>query len=415
MDAREIMILGLGLKAPWQLVSQQLDTNHIPHELHLEVKAERGAKYPCPECEELCPAHDFREKVWRHLNFFQHHCYIHAMVPRVKCPEHGIKLVKVPWARKGSAFTLLFEQASLALCREMPVRAASRIIEENDKRLWRIVFHYVREALETLDCSLVRGIGLDETSSKSRHQYVTVFIDMNRKKNPVLFVTPGKGKATIARFKAFLRQHGGKPEEILEVVCDMSKAFLSGIKEHFPGAKVTVDWFHIVQTFTKALNEVMKKERATKALPKHLRWAALKRCDVKNLTDHQVLALGELLEKGLETAVAWRIKENLAGIRLAKTPRAAKWRITRFIHKSLLLTEGSKLLEPMVRAIETLRNHKEEVAQRWTSTFTNARLEGLNGIFQAAKARARGYRNVMTFITMIYLIASPVAEILKGV
>ncbi|WP_419641965.1 hypothetical protein [Thiolapillus sp.] len=27
------------------------------------------------------------------MNFFQHHCYIHASVPRVKCSEHGVKLI----------------------------------------------------------------------------------------------------------------------------------------------------------------------------------------------------------------------------------------------------------------------------------------------------------------------------------
>ena len=107
---------------------QHLDTATQPHELYLQVKGERGARYPCPQCGALCPAHDFTEKRWHHLNFFQHHCYITASVPRVKCPEHGVHLVEVPWARKGSAFTLLCEQATLALVREMPVLAAARLI-----------------------------------------------------------------------------------------------------------------------------------------------------------------------------------------------------------------------------------------------------------------------------------------------
>lgn len=115
MGSKEILLLGLGIQSPWQLVDQHLDTDKHPHELHLTVRSERGAKYACPECGALCAAHDFQDKSWRHLNFFQHHCYIHASVPQVKCPEHGVKLVAVPWARKGSAFTLLFEQVALAL------------------------------------------------------------------------------------------------------------------------------------------------------------------------------------------------------------------------------------------------------------------------------------------------------------
>ncbi|SEK50587.1 zinc-finger of transposase IS204/IS1001/IS1096/IS1165 [Halomonas daqiaonensis] len=70
------------------------------------------------------PAHDFAEKTWRHLNFFQHHCYLHARVSRTKCPEHGVRRIKVPWARPGSDLTLLFEQSAMSLVKEMPVLAS---------------------------------------------------------------------------------------------------------------------------------------------------------------------------------------------------------------------------------------------------------------------------------------------------
>lgn len=258
MDSQQVLLLGLGIEAPWKLVNQHLDTDKQPHELHLEIKAERGAKYACPVCGRECPAHDFQEKRWRHLNLFQHHCYVHASVPRVKCPEHGVKLAEVPWARKGSAFTLLFEQAALVLAREMPVNAAACIIGTTDKRLWRIIQHYVGQAVGDFDISNVKAVGLDETASKRGHNYVTVFIDMERRSDPVLFVTPGKGKETLKQFKAFLENHRGKPEQILEVVYDMPPAFLSGIEAQFPNAQVTVGWFHIVQTFTRAQDDVRK-------------------------------------------------------------------------------------------------------------------------------------------------------------
>ena len=76
MDGNQILLLGLGIEAPWKLVDQRLDTDKQPHELHLTIKAERGSKYACPVCGEACAAHDFQEKTWRHLNFFQHHCYV---------------------------------------------------------------------------------------------------------------------------------------------------------------------------------------------------------------------------------------------------------------------------------------------------------------------------------------------------
>nr|WP_299379714.1 transposase family protein [uncultured Halomonas sp.] len=61
----------------------------------------------------------------------------------------------MPWARPGSGFTLLFEQAAMALVREMPVLA----IEITDKRLWRIVQRYVGRMLNQLELSKVKAVG----------------------------------------------------------------------------------------------------------------------------------------------------------------------------------------------------------------------------------------------------------------
>lgn len=270
------------------------------------------------------------------------------------------------------------------------------------------------KAVAGFDLSQVKAIALDETASKRGQNYVTVFIDMERRKAPVLFVTPGQGKTTLKAFEAFLRTHNGNPEHVLEVVCDMSGAFLSAVPRHLPNAQITVDWFHIVKTFSDALNEVRKAEAQIKPLPKNLRWAVLKRGETDRLTINQLKAMAELLRQGLDTATAWRIKERLRWIRLARTPQAARWRISRFINYALDLIGESRLLEPVRKALQTLRTHAERVVRRWTSTYTNARLEGLNGLFQAARARARGYRNTETFMTMIYLIGSPAGAVLKS-
>jgi len=210
MDGTQILTLGLGLEAPWILKDQHLDTSVSPHRLELYVEAERGSLYPCPECGKACQAHDFADKTWRHLNFFQHHCYLHARVPRTKCPEHGVKRVEVPWARPGSDFTLLFEQAAMSLVKEMPVLAVSRQLEISDKRLWRIVHHYVGRMLGELDLSNVATVGVDETASRRGHRYVTVFLDMQRKQEPVIFAVPGCGKDAIKAFSVFLAAHGGE-------------------------------------------------------------------------------------------------------------------------------------------------------------------------------------------------------------
>ena len=413
MEAKDVFTLGLGLSAPWKLANHRLEIEKRPHELHLEVIADRGASFPCSECGRGCKAHDFESFTWQHLNFFQHHCFITARVPRVDCPDHGVKRASVPWARPGSHFTLLFEHAALILVREMPVLAAARFMGITDKRLWRIVEHYVRRAVAGLDLSGVHAVGLDETASKRGHNYVTVFIDMDRRDKPVIFVTPGKGKACVAAFRAFMLEHGGEPTRVAELVCDMSPAFLAALAEGFPNAAVTVDWFHVVQLFTTAVDEVRKAEARSRKLPTATRWAVLKAGE-RHLTAAQRIALAELETGGFATAAAYRTKEMLRWIRRAASPQAARWRCTRFINHIGLGLDPGPLLDPVRRALRTFATHLERIVERWNSAHSNARLEGLNGLFQAARARARGYRNTATYVTIIYLLGAPLPDLLKS-
>ncbi len=90
---------------------------------------ERGARFGCPakDCgHDACEVHDTTDKTWRHLDFFQHKAFWHARLPRVRCPEHGVRQVSVPWARPGSGFTLLFEALVLSFAAAMPMAKAWR-------------------------------------------------------------------------------------------------------------------------------------------------------------------------------------------------------------------------------------------------------------------------------------------------
>lgn len=413
MNANDLLTLGLGLTEPWKVVGQALDLEKQPSELRLEVEADRGSTYPCPECEAPCKAHDFKEFTWRHLNFFQHHCLIQARVPRVKCPEHGVHRVNVPWARPGSGFTLLFEQVVMTLAREMPVATIARFVSTTDTRLWRVVSHYVTKAMRQVDLSGLEAFGLDETSSKRGHRYVTVFIDMDRETRPVVFAVEGRGKEAVRQFKKHLCEQGGAPESVLEVVSDMSGSFVAGVREHFKNAEVTVDWFHVVQLFTKAVDDVRKAEARQRELPKGARWGVLKARETSK-TQTQVEALQELESEAFATGIAYRIKEQLRWIRRAETSHAAKWRATNFLNYAQEKVKDEPLLSSVRIALKTFEKHLDRILYRWRSWHTNARLEGFNGLFQAARARARGYRNVTTYITMIYLIGAPIGEILAG-
>nr|WP_269745191.1 transposase [Desulfonatronovibrio magnus] len=84
-----------------------------------------------------------------------------------------------------------------------------------------------------------------------------------------------------------------------------------------------------------------------------------------------------------------------------------------FIKHAEKQIEEEPLLKPMQKALDTFKEQRDKIARRWASNHTNARLEGLNSLFQSAKSRARGYRNVKTFISMIYMIGAPIQELLK--
>jgi transposase len=191
----------------------------------------------------------------------------------------------------------------------------------------------------------------------------------------------------------------------------MSGAFIAAVGESFENAAVTVDWFHVVQLFTKAVDEVRRAESRQNKLPKALRWAVLKRADGR-LTEAQVAALAELEASDLFTAIAWRIKEKLRWVRQAQSVQAARWRLTNFLRHAN--EQLDPLLDPIRKAIGTVEAHSKRILQRWTSSHSNARMEGLNGLFQAARARARGYRSVTTFATIIYLIAPPLGDLFES-
>ncbi len=153
MDSKDLFALALGLTKPWYVARNELDTAN--RQLEIGIDFERGGTFPCPECGQAgCKAYDTEERRWRHLNFFQFETVLSARVPRIDCGSCGKRPVQVPWARSGSGFTLLFEALLLTMVPHMPVAAAARLVGEHDTRLWRVIHHYVDQAVATRDDSV---------------------------------------------------------------------------------------------------------------------------------------------------------------------------------------------------------------------------------------------------------------------
>lgn len=395
MKDREIFQKAIGMD-PWVVVSYEFSSDK--GRLDLELDFPPGLAFACPECGmEGCKVHDTEKKSWRHLNFFQYEAYLHARVPRVRCRRCGVKLVCGPWARPGSGFTLLFEAIVMALAKDMPVRAMSKILGEHDTRLWRVLNHYVEEARTEADFSSVREVGVDETSSKRSHQYVTLFIDLEKPR--AMFVTEGKDASTLSRFKEDFERHAGDAKAIKEICCDMSPVFTAGVEANFPHARITFDKFHVLKVLNEAVDRVRREEQGLVPELKKRRYIWLK--NPGNLKDREVSPLESLQLKklNLKTMRAYHIRLNFQELWNQSVEDAEM-----FLKKWYFWATHIRL-EPIKEAAYTIKRHWTGILRWFKSRVNNGILEAINSLVQAAKARARGYRTSKNLITMIYLIA----------
>ncbi|HKO59462.1 MAG TPA: helix-turn-helix domain-containing protein [Thermoanaerobaculia bacterium] len=186
MNDRDLFALALGLTKPWLVSSVELDADQ--KKLDLSIDFERGSVFSCPECGTAgCKAYDSEQRRWRHLNFFEYETHLSARMPRVRCSKCGMRPLAAPWARPGSGFTLLFEALILTPAAHMPVRAAARLVGEHDTQIWRLLHHYVDQARRVRDGREVTQVGIEETASRRRFQYLSLFVDLEQAR--VLYVT----------------------------------------------------------------------------------------------------------------------------------------------------------------------------------------------------------------------------------
>jgi transposase len=387
--------VALGLREPWHITNTNIDTDKW--QIDIRIDFERGSKFTCPECDlEGCKIHDTSEKSWRHLNLFQYKVYLHARVARIECPEHGVRQVSIPWAREGSGFTMFFESLVMEFAQVMPIKAITDMLGEHDTRIWRIVNHHVDRAVDAQDLSGLEAVGVDETARRKGHKYITAFVDLKTCK-PV-FVTEGKGKETIKAFCEFLRSHGGSPEKIKDFSCDMSPAFISGIRECFTGTRITFDKFHVIKMMSEALDEVRRQEQRTFSELKGSRWIWLRK--ERDLSKGQRDLLKGLVgsKSAPQTTRAYGISQSLKRVYSSNEP---DWGTSAL--KSWYRWASHSRIEAVVNFARTVKRHWDGITNYFHSLWTNSILEGLNSLFKAFSARARGYRTIKNAISAYYL------------
>lgn len=410
LSTEALFTAALGLPAPWRVERAELSTAKKRIDFDVICTQRRLA---CPHC--AAPDQSIHESIqrsWRHLDFFQFEAWLHASVPRVGCTACGkTSQIPVPWAREGSGFTLLFEALALSLCKELPVAHAARHLRADAKALWRRIEHYVNQARAQDDMSGVRHIGIDETSLRKGHEYVTVVHDLEQKR--LLFATEGRDHKTVQAFTQDLAEHGGTAKAIGHVSMDMSAAYLKGVQQQLPKAAICYDRFHVAALAGKATDEVRAAE--FKARPKAVSSALgeLDRASRRSLSwamrkhhagwsEQHMRAMYTLQRSNLQSARAWRMKVALREVYEA----AASSHSEAVARAGLLRWIGwarRSRLEPFKRLARTLSTHLEGVIAGMQQGRSNAFVEAMNGLMQNAKRAARGFRTSKNFIAVAYL------------
>lgn len=393
---KQLFETALGVGKPWFVQDVDFDAASKVLTIHIDFAA--GTRFGAAGVEGVHPVHDTQSKRLRHLNFFQHECFLQVRTPRVKLPDGRVVLVEPDWFGKLSGFTLLFEALVLAMAQQMSFAAVAKLTGVSWHRVHAIRRRYVDLAVAEADLSTVTAVAIDETSCRRGHNYLTIVADAQQRK--VVFVTEGKDAPTVARFARHLAEHKGAADQITAASIDMSPAFIKGVTEHLPEARITFDKFHVVAHASTAVDRTRRIEQRTDPSLKGLRWTLLKhraRLSAESRADLDALVARAATKR---TARAWLYREHLREILGRKQINVVSAMLKQWCTNVL-----RSRVEPMKDVARLIRSHFDGILA-WTQTRqTNGFLEALNGLFQAAKRKARGYTRFTTMRTVLFLIA----------
>lgn len=377
----------LGLKAPWKVTSVDLDIESLRVDIRVVYESDMGN---CPECGKACKIYDqSAERSWRHLDTMQFSTYLHSKSPRVKCEEHGVKTIALPWATKHSGFTLLFEAFAIRVLQaSRTTQAAGDLLGINWHQMQGIMERAVERGLSRREPEEMAWIGMDEKSFLSGHNYISVINDLENSR--VLEVVEGReGNAASELITKALDE---KQREMVCAVCvDMSAPYINAIEEHLPHADIVHDKFHISQHLGNAVDKTRRIEHAklqkqgddTLTKTKYL-WLK----GMESLSDEALHQVKMLSRYELEVSKAWYLKELFKHF-WNRRDREYAQRYFEYWEKELIRSG----IEEMKKVARMLRKHLDNILTYFDSYITNAFSEGINSKIQAIKANARGFRN----------------------
>ena len=398
MESVELYRQLLGLTMPWTVERVELDMAKQHVEVHVGHPA--GQRFACPECGLELGVYDHQgERVWRHLDSCQFLTYLHARAPRVSCPQHGVRQVRLPWAQAGSRFTHLFEALAIDVLLAANVKRAAAILRITWDEAWHLMERAVIRGRAAKGAEMPSKIGVDEKAIAKGHRYMTLVSDLQEA--TVEYVGEDRTQASLAAyFDAFPQQ---SREHIEAISLDMWPAYINACRDQVPGAegKMVFDRFHIMRHVVEAVDKVRKQEHKvltkagddTLSKSKYL-WLT----NPDNMTDQARARFAELKSAQLKTARAWALKEAL---RELWNYKSIAW-AAKFWQRWYFWATHSRLA-PMIAAAKLIARHLPNVLTYFTHRITNAVAEGLNSKIATIQKRVCGYRNANHFKIAVYL------------
>lgn len=400
MDANEFYEAILRVAAPWHVteVVTHEDRSDGKHDGYVEVMLEIDAPLHCPVCGRACHRHDSRTRRWRHLDSCEYQTFLVADVPRTMCPQHGVKQVAIPWSEGRAPYTAKFEAHIIELLLETTISATARLTGLKWDAIDGIQERAVERGLERRKLDPPVNIGVDETSFKKRHDYVTIVMD--QQSGTAIHISSGKGAESLEEYYESLSVHDLNCIETIAM--DMSHSYLSATLKHVAQADTAVcfDRFHVMALFNKAISAIRVKECKTLLADGDSSLVGTRHDWLYN--DQEVDGrtrrwFNELSRRTLATARGWAMKETANQLwHFASSGWATRaWkRLTAWMDRCRI---------PEMRKLsKTIKRHLWGIINAVVHGVTNGPSESLNAKIQKIKARACGFRNKRRFINAIY-------------
>jgi transposase len=372
--------------------------------LVVAVRLRRGDVGRCGKYRRWSPGYDRGEgrRRWRHLDLGVVRSFIEAEAPRVRCPEHGVVVAWVPWARHGAGHSRAFDDTAAWLA----VRTAKSAVKELLRISWRTVGRIVTRVSADAQAKVdrfagLRRIGIDEISYKRGHRYLTVVVDHDSGR--LVWAAVGRDEKTLRTFFDELGEE--RCAAITLVSADAAGWIAIVAAERCQNATLCLDPFHICQWASKALDEVRREvwnaarrggQTAVARELKDARFALWK--NPEDLTQRQQAKLATIEKTNQRLYRAYLMKEQLRQVFHLRQP----WRALRLLDDWLIWGRRCRL-PAFVKLARSITEHRAGIEAALVHDLSNTRVESMNTRLRLLTRIAFGFRSPDALIALAML------------